>query len=381
MPWRVGPLLRPPRPSSMTSTSASGTPGDPDEAPPALGPDEIAARIAAPAPVLHSGVGPSGPAGWLTGALLLVLASALLWWMHARTPPPASAHTSVSDAPAESGLGWPTVPNGEPAAVRTPSIDPADLREQIARSPSHLAFANVVHAPARTGDAHAQFALWTVLDACAWHRAGRQAPSTPTSTTLEAALRQALVPTGGEARLRERLAVQCKDLTAAEAEHFGPPRDWLERAADGGVPEAMALLALEGVQDTPRSLRRVAFRGASLPEESMRLVAGALRSREGAVFWILSEHPVLLAIVPGATSLDTLAWKLIGCRRGLDCNQPSWTVHRGCREVDACRDDESAAAWIRRHAGTDLPQVEGRALVLARHVDLDQWPMLGLPQP
>jgi len=365
----------------MTPSPRAEQDTGPDPAPVALAPDEIAARIAAPAPVLHTGKASARTAKWIIGGFVLLLAAVVSWWMPGGSQHPATGHTSVSDAPVERGLPWPPAATEEPAPPRSPSTDPADLREQIGRSASHLALANAVHAEARQGDPHAQFALWTVLDACAWHRAGRQAPPAPVSTSLEAALRQALMPNGGEARLRERLAVQCKDLNAAEAEHFGPTREWLSRAADGGVPEAMALVALDGVQGETGSMRRVSFRGASLPVESMMLVAGALRSREGAVFWTLSEHPVLLAIVPGATRVDTLAWKLIGCRRGLDCAQPAWTVHRGCREVDACRDDETAIAWIRRHAGADLPQVEGRALVLARHVDLDQWPMLGLPQP
>jgi hypothetical protein len=233
-----------------------------------------------------------------------------------------------------------------PAAAATASAAPlarrapaqvqvqAQLQERLIQTSDYATFVSEVVTRADSGDADAQFALYTAFSYC------------------EEGLRELA---GGDRRqvpeeVAQRVHGRCDGLARAYANLDAESGRWLARAVQSGYPRALAEDALRELQLLSRSKMPAAKRAAQLQQVREQL-ARALRSNDPVVTWIAGE--ALPVLFPAHPRLERAywTWKLAACDQGADCGPHATWVTHACQRRRDCRPGESGEDYIRRAAG------------------------------
>jgi hypothetical protein len=311
----------------------------------------------------------------LASLVLLLILAAVVSVRALRDLPASTKSSAPPPARTQQVSTW--VPPSPPPASTSQQVAPVDpplvdYAAQLRAAKDYLALIRAIRPAAEAGNSQAQFILYRAMEYCRGeYRAyffTRKGWRTLDEAMQWSATRWPLDPE----RARE-VHGRCQAFIDADPREFGVPGDWLRRAADAGLPEAQADLALKlflsgssgpGSADSP------------LPAQAMGLLGRALRSRQPEVVWKAGELVMLREQFTGSED-SMLAWFLAACRRGLECAAGGERVRALCTLDPACQPFETVTDLLRRYAGSDFPAVDRRADEINALIDAGNWQELG----
>jgi hypothetical protein len=267
-------------------------------------------------------------------------------------PPAASASTRVTTAS---------------AAASTPA---PDYRARLNESRDYWELAQSLYAPARQGDAAAQYWLARALAYCEslydWYFIVHLDNGAVRHRTLDEAQQlTATRPVFTADDIRD-IQKRCQRLRSAEVPPFGESREWLESATQSNYPMAQASAALSLALQGRQPDNEVA-RGAR--DEARRLALEALRSRDPNVMAQMGDVAANLAGNAAEARRQQWVWPLAACLRESRCESMAEWRRLFCNIHPQCQPFETPVDVIRRQAGNDFDAVERRARELNEKLD------------
>ena len=171
-----------------------------------------------------------------------------------------------------------------------------------------------------------------------------------------------------------KLHQQCERMRGDDLESFGDADAWLRNAVDAGSPLALILRAR---LQAGRSPIRGTDGAADSDPEARRLAIAALTSKRPMVILQAGEVSALLQVPAYSDAVETTAWALTACQRGLDCSTKSDWFQLQCAADQNCQPFESGVDIMRRRLGNDFDAAERRAREINAALDEDRYDDLG----
>nr|WP_024889175.1 hypothetical protein [Luteimonas huabeiensis] len=240
---------------------------------------------------------------------------------------------TASPAPPATAAAAPDAP-GEVAARRRLAMPAAGrseaLRQAFERDPDLHALSRVLAPAAQAGDPEALWTLSRIHDYCAGFAAS------PAGYARDSALLDGLGVPGATAmsRSRGRVAQRCQGFAATDAITVSSILRQRQAAAEAGHLAAEASLLAMGapLEDSPAYRRDLARRvrdsgdpdAISALSSGMGVAASGDRAYDGLV---------------AGTQFAELAWRIAGCRAGLDCGPDSALMTTYCADGGICSQD------------------------------------------
>lgn len=324
--------------------------------------------------------------GLLLGVLITASAATWLVW---RSDPGALGEdikmASEPPAPESStplaGLSdvWRTPPFEKPLKVDSSGATGAALsmRQQFLVANDYKAFIAGILRQADAGDADAQYYMSAALTYCDKEfRALFKRRTGSGWLTLDEALSRAAGRREQSIEIVGEVDRKCRKLMEGGHNEFGDSTKWLQRAANGGQPVALAAVAesqliekLVGTtgKEPPKT-------GGAIDSMSTRdLLIAALKTKEPEVLWKIGELQGLLSGKSKASTKAQWAWWLAACERGYECGPTNQWLEFSCRFDQLCLQGETAVDYMKRTLQTDFAAVEEQAHEINSRIDAEAW--------
>jgi len=314
----------------------------------------------------------------LTLVCAALVAAGVWWWF--REPSGAAVPAQAEATPAASP-STPRLANATAAVAADHAPQPArsepgttqgpDYRAQFRGADDYWDLAQSLYAPARQGDAAAQYWLSRALGYCEamydWYFIVHQSNGTVRHRTLDEAQQlTASRPVFTADDVRD-IQKRCQRLRSVEVPPFGTSREWLDSATAANYPLAQASAArYRAVQ-----VRQTDLDAAhSARDDARRLAFDALRSHDPEVMAQLGDVAANLAgDDPAEARKQQWLWPLAACLREAKCESMSEWMHLFCNIDTQCQPFETPVDVIRRQAGNDFDEIERRARELNEKID------------
>ena len=318
----------------------------------------------------------------LTGVGVILVALACLWLWSARPSPYAVARKTPLRSMAVQAQGSTLAPVSVAGAVSRMRATSKSYKQQFQSARDYWALAKSILPAAKAGDPDAQFYLYQIDRACHVPRAALIAPH-GTLVSLDEAL-QSAASWGVRVKPEEVQALyeQCGHFYENDRSELGSPRDWLQRATDGGQPIAQATTAsLRLLQDQQKLMTKAGqppMGDASLPPiggdtDPRDLIRMAVESKDPEVLSLISSLQSMLHPESSADqrNLDSLAWQYIACQRGLDCSYYGDPVPLPCAASSA--NCATVPARLMSWSNNNWAPVQDRVQEISHELDAGQW--------
>jgi hypothetical protein len=217
--------------------------------------------------------------------------------------------------------------------ARNRSIGAVDWELAYEESDDIKAFMEEAGPVAEQGDTSAQFAMYRALSMC---RQQLRDPTTP-----------------ADKRAR------CASLSIPGKQMKTDADRWLDRAATGDFPRALAQRSLERIAKA-RALRMTPAERTHELEDARADFVRALNSDDVAITWLAAHVVSTLYHDDPKSSRAKWVWRLTACEQGFPCGDDAPWLPELCDLMRDCRVGESGREFIRRQSG-ELASLLARA--------------------
>jgi hypothetical protein len=186
---------------------------------------------------------------------------------------------------------------------------------------------------------------------------------------------------------------RCHDFLDHDASSLGDANDWLARASAQAQPVAQSVTAnrvlmqqsMQAMQAqmglAPGSIDQPDW-AVSHPSDPHALLLQAVQSKDPQVLFQIGEAQGLLSAPDGQAQIDMMAWRVVACRRGLDCSMQSDLMRVACAYDTRCASFDNFVDFFHSLADPDeWDEVEQRASQIDAALNSNQWDQLGLNAP
>lgn len=275
----------------------------------------------------------------------------------------AKASAQVAHATSESSVDAGTVRSARaPAEGRVTSPTGRTFADIDAKAESNLEFIRRIHADAQSGDAEAQYQLFSALKYCErlysfYFVRGKH------RKTLDEALAWATQSPGTSVEEAREVHRRCEDLMENHTNEFGRADGWLAAAVEGGHPEAQLVQAEQVLVASALPLHgdaRAAKENVDQDDvtKAKDFLWQGLKRKDPSAVWKIGDLQIALHGDVEATDKDQWVWRLAACKLGYHCSQAADWYQFMCRFDYNCQPHESGVDLILRASAATYPDVD-----------------------
>ncbi len=304
------------------------------------------------------------------------------------TRPISSRRVPVENTPARIGSFAP-VQHAAPPAKSASAVESYIHARRLKQSRNYLTFAQATIEAAKSGDPDAQYYLAKALDFC-------------DSTSKDAAYRVFFRRNGTELMaddsmqypselsksedLASLIHERCYELENGKEKdsEFGRPLDWIAKASNADQPAAQSALALAALQrfgDADTDLKNaMAVAHIENVEDARSLLMAAASTKDPEAIWNVGAAQGRFSQTYDDKLKNQLAWWLVSCQRGFDCDADADWIQMSCQTV-GCPKDLAGPDFIRLMSRDCWQEVEQRAQEIADQLDAGELSQLDRQTP